>query len=81
MTRRLLLLAAVTLALTGCAQLLTGTDNAQDIQTILGALNARGCIYNQTHGEQFLRHTTRILGTWGTPAPDLAECAKLQTAD
>ena len=71
-----LYIALATLTLTACGPLLTGSSDPAAIKTIMESTDARGCIAHRNHTEQFLRSDTYIIGTWGTPPPELADCIR-----
>lgn len=71
-----LLIALAMLSLTACGPLLTGSSDPDAIKAIMQSTDARGCIAHRNHTEQFLRSDTYVIGTWGTPPPELAECIR-----
>lgn len=62
--------------LTACGALLTGSADPDAVKKIMESTSARGCIAHRNHTEQFLRSDTYVIGTWGTPSPELAECIR-----
>jgi hypothetical protein len=76
MRKTSLLLGLALLTLTACGPLLTGSSDPDAVKKIMQATDARGCIAHRNHTEQFLRSDTYVIGTWGTPSPELAECIR-----
>ena len=70
------LITATVFLLSGCGAILTGSNEPETVRAVMNSTNARGCVAHRNHTEQFLRSDTYIIGTWGTPAPDLADCIK-----
>jgi hypothetical protein len=70
------LLIITALALTACGAMLTGSSDPTIVKSTMESTNARGCIAHRNHSEQFLRSDTYVIGTWGTPTPELAECIR-----
>ena len=69
-----LLYGLALLALNACGFLLTGKTDAGQIQQIMDAIDARGCIYFRASATPYASAGTLIVGTWGTPPLLLSEC-------
>jgi hypothetical protein len=70
------LFTIITLYLSACGAMLTGSSDPTIVKSTMESTNARGCIAHRNHSEQFLRSDTYVIGTWGTPTPELAECIR-----
>jgi predicted class III extradiol MEMO1 family dioxygenase len=70
------LLTIISLLCPACGAMLTGSTDPNTVKKVMESTHARGCIAHRNHTEQFLRSDTYVIGTWGTPSPELAECIR-----